>query len=379
MNRRTVLLALGAVMSGCGALLRGRRRPVPTEPVLVLGAGIAGLAAAATLRKSGFPVLLLEAQGRVGGRVHTVRDFAAQPIDRGAELIHGGSVASWDTVRALGLQTRPLASVLQYQGRVAGAVDPEPSASSMEAFAALVKALPEAEDLSVAEAFARLRPKLSQADASAIAKLLALDLDALRSSARALLAVRSDPHREGGDFMVRGGMGQLLAAFESDAEQRLGFVVEHVEVLADGVRATSRDGQVVRGSSAILTLPLGVLRQRAVRFTPPLPAEKERAIDGLGMTSAVKLFLRFPTRVLPEGVDAVLVPEGLPRGFWVTGFEGAAEQVLTGWAVHDDARALLAMGKQAALERALSTLRAEVSASLPEPLAMDWSEWESDP
>ncbi len=239
--------------------------------------------------------------------------------------------------------------------------------------------LPEAVDLSVTEALERLRPKISDPDFQALNKLAALDVDAPRTSARAVLAVRSDPHREGGDFMLRGGMGQVLAAFESDAERRLGFVVEHVEVVDDGVRVTSRTGEVVLGSSAIVTLPLGVLRHHDVRFTPPLPAEKQQAIDGLGMTTALKLLLRFPTRVLPAGVDAVLVPDGLPRAFWVTGFEGATEQVLTGWAVHDDARALLAMGEAAALERALTTLRREVSGTLPDPLSMRWSEWESQP
>jgi monoamine oxidase len=372
MNRRTLLMSLGAVLSWC-------RKPVPSRPVIVIGAGIAGLAAAFTLRKHGFPVVILEALDRVGGRVHSISDFSSQPVDLGAELIHGGTVASWDAVRKLGLETRPLASVLQFQGRASGPLDPDPSAAAMEALGAAVESLPDAEDLSVAEVLERVRPNISATDFQSLSKLIALDLDPTRTSARSVLAVRSDPHREGGDFMIRGGMSGVVAAYESDAEKRFGFVVEHVEVVDGGVRVTSRTGEVVLGSSAIVTLPLGVLRHQDVRFTPPLSAEKQRAIDGLGMTTALKLLLRFPKRVLPVGVDAVLVPDGLPRAFWVTGFDGATEQVLTGWAVHDDARALLAMGEQAALQRALGTLRREVSGSIPDPLSMRWSEWETKP
>src|SRR5947209_15540585 len=43
------------------------------KKVLVLGAGIGGLAAADMLQKAGFSCLVLEAQGRAGGRNFTAR------------------------------------------------------------------------------------------------------------------------------------------------------------------------------------------------------------------------------------------------------------------------------------------------------------------
>ena len=58
--------------------------------VVVIGAGVAGLTAARTLRERGISVLVLEARDRVGGRVYTVRDSAwPTPIELGAEFIHG--------------------------------------------------------------------------------------------------------------------------------------------------------------------------------------------------------------------------------------------------------------------------------------------------
>ncbi len=56
---------------------------------LIIGAGIAGLAAARELHDAGETAIILEARERIGGRIHTDRAFAGIPVEFGAEFIHG--------------------------------------------------------------------------------------------------------------------------------------------------------------------------------------------------------------------------------------------------------------------------------------------------
>jgi monoamine oxidase len=57
--------------------------------VIVVGAGAAGLAAAAELGRAGLRVTLLEARDRIGGRIFTQTDPSGNAIELGDEFIHG--------------------------------------------------------------------------------------------------------------------------------------------------------------------------------------------------------------------------------------------------------------------------------------------------
>ncbi len=61
-----------------------------TEPILIIGAGAAGLMAAYELSAAGLPVMLLEAMKRPGGRIQTLHDEGfTTPVEGGAEFVHG--------------------------------------------------------------------------------------------------------------------------------------------------------------------------------------------------------------------------------------------------------------------------------------------------
>ncbi|MBM3644163.1 MAG: hypothetical protein FJX02_07460 [Alphaproteobacteria bacterium] len=68
-------------------VLRGHARRGVAEKVIVVGAGMSGVACARLLQDSGFDVVVLEASGRIGGRVRTEHGLGA-PIDVGACWLH---------------------------------------------------------------------------------------------------------------------------------------------------------------------------------------------------------------------------------------------------------------------------------------------------
>ena len=79
---------LAAAAGAAAALGTGRAAAAPKGRVVVVGAGLAGLAAAYELERAGLRVTVLEARKGVGGRVRTVRSGFAQGqyVEAGAEF-----------------------------------------------------------------------------------------------------------------------------------------------------------------------------------------------------------------------------------------------------------------------------------------------------
>jgi len=78
---------------------------VSSSPIVIVGAGAAGLAATRALTRAGREVVVLEARDRVGGRVFTHREkHAPAPIELGAEFIHGRSPEIFHIATAANLE-----------------------------------------------------------------------------------------------------------------------------------------------------------------------------------------------------------------------------------------------------------------------------------
>src|SRR5689334_8341688 len=73
--------------------------------VIILGAGISGLAAALELARAGLTVEILEARDRIGGRICTQRDPSLDhPVELGAEFVHGLAPELWVPIQQHGLE-----------------------------------------------------------------------------------------------------------------------------------------------------------------------------------------------------------------------------------------------------------------------------------
>lgn len=286
----------------------------PVRRVLVLGAGIAGLAAARALVERGVEVVVLEARDRIGGRCHT-----RAGIDLGAHWIHGteGNPIT-AAARELGLGALFVGGDSTYTGGWDRLVLCAPSArrlSDQEKLRSLLladtvwdaldamrreDARDPVADISVAEAVARVleRSTLSEADRRLVDWHITL-------CARADYA--ADPDRlslqwgeDGyevygyGDSVFLDGYGALIDALAAGLDIRLRQVVTRVRYNeAPGPVQVETDRGEFEADTVLVTLPLGVMQRGSVRFDPPLPPRKRAALARLRMGALTKVFVRF--------------------------------------------------------------------------------------
>jgi len=279
--------------------------------VIIVGAGAAGLAAAALLRESGIDCLMLEAGARLGGRAWTSCPDAlgGAPFDHGATWLHMAERNPLVTLaRAVGETPRPAGGLETCHTRIDGraATEPERAAyrAAWESWRGTVGArLDEPEDLSLAAAGAALAgdPWLPAIETWEGALIAAADAD--------VLSLRDWHHNSlnGGDVTLPGGLGAFVARRLGAlaGPVRLGTPVTSIAWDGAGVRVGTPRG-TVQARAVIVTVSVGVLAAGRIRFAPGLPAETEAALHGLRMGLLSKVALR------AAGPDRLDVPPDCP-------------------------------------------------------------------
>lgn len=313
-SQRREFLKLGFLASASAML---GNRPVSAKPkqtqILVIGAGISGIAAARQLKAQGFQVTLLEGRDRVGGRIYTNRTLGI-PVDLGASWIHGitnnpiGKLArefqirtqrtDYDNLAIYGVEGQPLDEEIIEQ-----------TASLAEGFLEQAKATAEDldRDISVAAALQsilnRIRIPATQIRLiqwhwnSSIVLDTGTDLDNL-----SMQQWDEDEEFGGDDFVFPNGYDQLIQALSRGLDIKLNQKVEEIVYEERGVSVKTNRGAFT-ADVAVITLPLGVLKSGTVKFSPTLPQRKLTAINRLQMGVLNKVALKFPKIFWPEDLD----------------------------------------------------------------------------
>ena len=372
--------------------------------MLVLGAGVSGLAAAARLAQAGCTVRVLEARERLGGRVHTVRgEHWPVPMDLGAEFIQGRVPALFALARQAGLPVVELVGA-RWTSRAGQLTRADEFMPRVGEILSQLPHLSADEDQSLEEFLSSRRTEQSIAEYGGVVRWWIRSYDAAhpdRLSVRSLVRERDAERQIEGDraFRLVAGYDWIPRTLQSRIPPDRGRV--HFETIATDVAWEPGTVSVqTRGLSGatrasftarrlVVALPIGVLQASpgdavVVRFTPPL-AEKQGALRGLEMGNVVKLALAFRERfwepVFPDQLGFLIAEDEPFQGYW-TGYPVYAP-VLVAWAGGPAADALGGLSLGQRVDRALDSLarltrvpRSELDAQL---VTWDGHDWAADP
>lgn len=372
-------------------------RAASASDVVVIGGGVAGLAAAGELGRRGFRVTLLEARDRLGGRIFTERPRGwPGPVELGAEFVHAGNDALWRILRRHRIgtrpvpprhwlyrqkQLRPLDDIARQIANVTENIKPR----KMRGW-------------TFADFMSRCGESFDPDDRN-LALGFVEGFEAAPTGRMSAVAIAGETLEDDEQFVVPGGYDRLVDALVRELpHERVSVVcqcaVRRVTWRAGQVEVQTRNGRFT-ARAAIVALPLGVLQARqsqrgAVRFDPPLRT-KEKIAAAMGVGHVIRITLRFDARRWKT-----LLPGNLARasrggfGFIHSRIGGvpvwwtmSSHPVVTGWAGGPAATRLAPRSRCGIFEQALGSLRQVLGTTKTSLRAavVDWElhNWSTDP
>ncbi|XP_037496176.1 polyamine oxidase 1 isoform X1 [Jatropha curcas] len=298
--------------------------------VIVIGAGISGIAAAKTLHEAGIQdILILEATPRIGGRLMKTQ-FSGLTVEKGANWLFGGGPVSnplLDLAKKLKLRTyiNDYENITSNTYKQNGGLYPKQLVEEVEevatarddfceAFSKKLSAKKKDIDVSILAA-QRMSRKVPRTPLEMVVDYYHNDYEdgeppkvtSLKHTypRNEFVDHGEDPYfvadPRGFEIIVQYLAKQFLSSLTTDPRLKLNKVVREVSYSKNGVTIKTEDGSTYNSKYVIVSASVGVLQSNLIDFQPKLPTWKRIAISDFSMTIYTKIFLKFPYKFWPAG------------------------------------------------------------------------------
>jgi monoamine oxidase len=319
-ERRKALKQLGLGLSG-GILLPSYLMSCskddlgPEVPydgnVIVIGAGAAGLYAADILRVKGIKVTILEASSQPGGRIRSLRNqtdaqyqsfnTASQadfPIELGGEVVYGSNSSWGKLISDLSLpnvEVDPTAPryILDNQAKTGADWKSDSDWNAVQNF---VNGLPNFTGGNTVQTAAAVSTRAQALLNSQTGNFYGTTSD--RIGARGLAESLKLSKRDTKQLMTRANPWQdiIISRFsEVIPSIVLNTVVKKIDWSSTLITITDSNGKEYTATKVIVTVPLSILKNGDITFTPGLDATKTSALAKFKMDAAMRIVLDFKT------------------------------------------------------------------------------------
>ena len=269
-----------------------------SKTVVVIGGGISGLAAAKKLKENGFTVIVLEAQEKVGGRMRTDRSLGVA-FDEGASWIHGPNGNPITSLASQAGATTFLTSDDSVEVfNTNGTAYPDAVLTNTESqFESALNAVRTAgsQTQSFQTVFNALYP--TQANDKLWKYMLSSYLEFNTGGDISKLSSKffdDDEEYSGQDVIITNGYDKVTDFLATGLDVRLNTRVSSINYANAKVTITA-NGNPIEADYVVVSVPLGVLKNNAIAFSPALPANKINAINTTNIGNVNKFLLVWNT------------------------------------------------------------------------------------
>lgn len=366
---------------------------VAGRKVVIIGAGVSGAAAARGLVDQGFDVTVVEARGRIGGRMWTDRTTLSIPVDLGAGWIHE---AKGNPITELTKQYHIQTKKTDYDNNQLYRTDGEEASDGdekkidklfnevLQKVHELRKTLGTGHDISLGEAIEQVTASMDLNGHQKLSLQYSIHVTLEHEyggdvSQLSLLSYDEGEEFEGDDLMVV-GYDSIVSGLLTGVNVLLDHVVADIRYDSiEGVVVTTNRG-AIQADYVVVTLPLGVLKSGGVSFSPPLPTAKLTAMSHLQMGVLNKVVLEFPKMFWDDEIE-VLNYVSREKGHWQESYNlhyYTKKPVLLMFAAGSFGTEMERMSDDQIIASAMRVLR-EIHDHVPNPTKHVITRWHSDP